>query len=314
MATGKEAGGGVVLSRLRKSYGRVRAVRSVDLVITPGETVALLGPNGAGKSTTIDMVLGLARPDSGYVSLFGRSPQAAAAAGLIGGMLQTGSLVDYLSARELVTMIASLYPRPLEVDRVLRLTGVEEFADRKTNRLSGGQTQRVRFAGVLAANPELLVLDEPTTAIDVEGRRQFWAAMREVAAEGKTVLFATHYLEEADAYADRIVLMAQGQIVADGPATTIKAMVSGRTLRATLPGADTAAFAVLPGVTRAELRGEAVILSCFDSDAALRALLSRFPGAHDIEVRGAGIEEAFLALTAHGAQEDDAETMTLSKD
>jgi ABC-2 type transport system ATP-binding protein len=158
------------------------------------------------------------------------------------------------------------------------------------------------------------VLDEATTAIDVEGRRQFWAAMREVAAEGKTVLFATHYLEEADAYADRIVLMAQGQIVADGPATTIKAMVSGRTIRATLPGADTAALAVLPGVTRAELRGEAVILSCSDSDAALRALLGGFPGAHDIEVRGAGIEEAFLALTAHGAQGDDAETMTLSKD
>jgi ABC-2 type transport system ATP-binding protein len=313
MTTGKEAGGGVVLSRLRKSYGRVQAVRSVDLVITPGETVALLGPNGAGKSTIIDMVLGLAGPDSGYVSLFGKSPRAAAAAGLIGGMLQTGSLVDYLSVRELLTMIASLYPRPLEVDRVLRLTGVEDFADRKTNRLSGGQTQRVRFAGVLAANPELLVLDEPTTAIDVEGRRQFWAAMREVAAEGKTVLFATHYLEEADAYADRIVLMAQGQIVADGPATEIKAMVSGRTIRATLPGAGIAALAVLPGVTRAELRGEAVILSCSDSDAALRALLSRFPGARDIEVRGAGIEEAFLALTAQGAQGDGSRTMTLSK-
>ena len=314
MTTGKEAGGGVVLSRLRKSYGRVQAVRSVDLVITPGETVALLGPNGAGKSTTIDMVLGLTSPDSGYVSLFGKSPQAAVAAGLIGGMLQTGSLVDYLSVRELVTMIASLYPRPLEVDRVLRLTGVEEFADRKTNRLSGGQTQRVRFAGALAANPELLVLDEPTTAIDVEGRQLFWAAMREVAAAGKTVLFATHYLEEADAYADRIVLMAQGQIVADGPATEIKAMVSGRTIRATLPGAGTAALAVLPGVTRVELRGEAVILPCSDSDAALRALLSQFPAARDIEVRGAGIEEAFLALTAGGAQEDSTVTMTLSKD
>jgi ABC-2 type transport system ATP-binding protein len=298
MATGKEAGGGVVLSRLRKSYGRVQAVRSVDLVITTGETVALLGPNGAGKSTTIDMVLGLARPDSGYVSLFGKSPQAAAAAGLIGGMLQTGSMVDYLSVRELVTMIASLYPRPLEVDRLLRLTGVEEFADRKTNRLSGGQTQRVRFAIALVANPDLLVLDEPTAAVDVEGRRAFWAAMREVAAEGKTVIFATHYLEEADAYADRIVLLARGRIVADGPATEIKARVSGRTIRATLPGADAARLTALPGVLNASLRGDAVTLSCADSDAALRALLGQFPAARDIEVLGAGIEEAFMALTA----------------
>ena len=132
-------------------------------------------------------------------------------------MLQTGSLIEYLSVRELLTMVASLYPRPLEVDQVLRLTGAAEFADRRTNKLSGGQTQRVRFAVALVANPDLLVLDEPTAAIDVEGRRAFWAAMREVAAEGKTVIFATHYLEEADAYADRIVLLARGRIVADGP-------------------------------------------------------------------------------------------------
>jgi ABC-2 type transport system ATP-binding protein len=317
MNTAKAAVGGrvtaneVVLSRLSKSYGKVRAVRSLDLAMAPGETVALLGPNGAGKSTTIDMILGLTRPDSGYVSLFGKSPQAAAAAGLIGGMLQTGSLIDYLSVRELVKMIASLYPRPLEVDRVLRLTGVEEFADRKTNRLSGGQAQRVRFASVLVANPDLMVLDEPTAAIDVEGRRTFWAAMREVAAEGKTVLFATHYLEEADAYADRIVLMTQGQIVADGPATEIKAMVSGRTIRATLPGAEPAVLSALPGVTKVELRGEAVILSCSDSDAALRALLSQFPEARDIEVRGAGIEEAFLALTVDGTQRNSNNTETI---
>jgi ABC-2 type transport system ATP-binding protein len=260
------------------------------------------------------MILGLTRPDSGYVSLFGKSPQAAVAAGLVGGMLQTGSLVDHLSVRELVKVTASLYPWPLEVDQVLRLTGVEEFADRKTNRLSGGQTQRVRFASVLAANPDLLVLDEPTTAIDVEGRRTFWAAMREAATEGKTVLFATHYLEEADAYADRIVLMARGQIVADGPATEIKAMVSGRMIRATLPDAGTALLSALPGVTRVELRGEAVILSCSDSDAALRALLGQFPGARDIEVRGAGIEEAFMALTAGGTQGDSNGTQTTAPD
>jgi ABC-2 type transport system ATP-binding protein len=313
MATGSGSGHGIVLSRLSKSYGQVHAVRSLDLAIAPGETVALLGPNGAGKTTTIDMVLGLSRPDSGSISLFGMSPPAAVAAGVIGGMLQTGSLVEYLSVTELVTMVASLYPRPLEVDRVLRLTGAAEFAGRRTNKLSGGQTQRVRFAIALVANPDLLVLDEPTAAVDVEGRRAFWAAMRAVAAEGKTVIFATHYLEEADAYADRIVLLARGRIVADGPATEIKARVSGRTIRATLPGADTARLAALPGVLNADLRGDAVTLSCADSDAALRALLGQFPAARDIEVLGAGLEEAFMALTAD-ENDDNRETTLLIKD
>ncbi len=235
--------GGIVLSHLVKSYGQVRAVRSIDLTIAPGETVALLGPNGAGKSTTIDMVLGLSRPDSGTVSLFGMSPSEAVAAGVVGGMLQTGSLVPQLRVRELVTMVASLYPRPLEVDEVLALSGISEIADRSTTKLSGGQAQRVRFAIALVANPDLLLLDEPTAALDVEGRRGFWSSVRAVVAQGKTVIFATHYLEEADAFADRIVLLARGRIVADGPATEIKARAGGRTIRATLPGADLTALA-----------------------------------------------------------------------
>ena len=307
MATSNAAGAGIVLSRLSKSYGNVHAVRSVDLAIAPGETVAILGPNGAGKTTTIEMVLGLTRPDSGTVTLFGKSPAQAVAAGAVGGMLQTGALVEYLSVRELVTMVASVYPRPLPVEQAMRLAGVTEFAERRTSKLSGGQTQRVRFAIALVSNPDLFMLDEPTAAVDVEGRREFWASIRAVAAEGKTVIFATHYLEEADAYADRIVLMARGRIVADGPATEIKAKVSGRIIRATIPvagpagpagSADTAALAALPGVTNAERHGEAVILTCADSDLTLRALLSRFPAARDIEVAGAGIEEAFMALTA----------------
>jgi ABC-2 type transport system ATP-binding protein len=298
MATGKASDGGVVLSRLSKSYGGLRAVDLIDLSIPRGETVAILGPNGAGKTTTLDMVLGLTRPDSGSIALFGMPPARAVAAGQVGGMLQAGSLIEYLSVREFLTMIASLYPRPLEVGHVLRLTGTAQFADRRTNNLSGGQAQRVRFAAALIANSDLLVLDEPTAAIDVEGRREFWAAMREVAAEGKTVIFATHYLEEADAYADRIVLLARGKIVADGPATEIKAKVRGQTIRATLPVADRAQLGGLPGVTSAERRGETVTLNCASSDDALRALLSRYPEARDIEVRGAGIEEAFFALTA----------------
>jgi ABC-2 type transport system ATP-binding protein len=294
---------GIVLTGLRKSYGAVQAVRGIDLSITPGETVALLGPNGAGKSTTIDMMLGLTRPDGGTVRLFGRSPADAVAEGRVGGMLQTGSLIEYLSVRELLDMVASLYPRPLDVDEVLETTHTAEFSDQRTTKLSGGQTQRVRFALALVANPDLLVLDEPTAALDVEARRDFWEAMRAVAKSGKTVVFATHYLEEADAYADRIVLMARGRVIADGPATEIKAKAGGRTIHATLPDIELAALGALAGVTSVDRRGDAVVLSCGDSDAALRAFLATYPAAHDIEVRGAGLEEAFLELVAEDEEE-----------
>ncbi|HET6209645.1 MAG TPA: ABC transporter ATP-binding protein [Jatrophihabitans sp.] len=298
---------GIELLALTKSFGPVRAVRSVDLAILPGETVALLGPNGAGKSTTIDLMLGLSQPDSGRVAIFGQSPRQAVAAGRICGMLQVGSLVPYLSVRELLRSIASLYPRALPVDEVIELTGIGDFADRRTNRLSGGQTQRARFAVALVSNSDLLVLDEPTVAMDVEGRHQFWTTMREVAASGKTVLFATHYLEEADSYADRIVLMAHGRIVADGPTTEIKALVGMRTIRATLPEGNSAQLRALPGVSSVELRGEAIVLACDDSDQAIRELLRQFPAARDIEIAGAGLEQAFLQLT--GGTDDELATL-----
>jgi ABC-2 type transport system ATP-binding protein len=292
---------GVTISGLTKSFkspqGPVQAVRGIDLTIDVGETVALLGPNGAGKSTTIDMVLGLLQPDAGTIELFGRPPAEAIAAGAVGGMLQVGGVISDLNVRELLDMVASLYPNPLSVDEVIELTRISDLAGRKTTKLSGGQTQRLRFAVALIANPDLLILDEPTVAMDVESRRQFWTTMRQFATRGKTVVFATHYLEEADAYADRIILMAHGRVVADGPATEIKATVGLRTIRATLPGADVGALAQLPGVTNVDTRGEGVIINCSDSDAALRAFLVAEPAARDIEVTGAGLEEAFLQLT-----------------
>jgi len=219
--------GGIEATGLTKSYGSVQAVRGIDLRIKPGETVALLGPNGAGKTTTIDMVLGLRHPDAGAVSVCGLPPAMAVRSGWVGGMLQTGSLPDHLRVRELLTLVASYYPQPLDVEDVLRRTGLSDLAERWTTKLSGGQAQRVRFATALVANADLLVLDEPTAGIDVEGRHEFWEVMRGVAAEGKTVVFATHYLEEADAFADRIVLIARGSIVADGRATEIKAKGDG---------------------------------------------------------------------------------------
>jgi ABC-2 type transport system ATP-binding protein len=213
-------------------------------------------------------------------------------------MLQTGALIRDVSVRELVAMMASLYPRPLGVEETLSLAGIREIASRRTQKLSGGQAQRVRFALALAADPELLVLDEPTVGMDVESRRAFWESMREFAARGRTVLFATHYLEEADAYADRAILMAGGRIVADGPTSAIRARVGLRTIRATVDAADHDVLAGLPGVADVQRRGPAAVLRCTDSDAALRALLIARPQARDIEITAAGLEEAFLELTA----------------
>jgi ABC-2 type transport system ATP-binding protein len=294
-------GAGIQLSGLTKTFrtaqGPVHAVRGVDIAIAPGETVALLGPNGAGKSTTIDMLLGLLPPDGGTVSLFGLTPAKAISSGSVGAMLQTGGLIQFLTVRELIVMMASLYPDPLGVDEVMQIAGVTECAHQRTNKLSGGQTQRVRAAIALVSNPDLLVLDEPTVAMDVETRHAFWEFMRGFASSGKTVIFATHYLEEADNFADRIILMARGAVVADGPATEIKATVGLRTIRATLPGVDTDSLVQLEGVKAVELRGEAVVLQCTDSDAAIRALLRAFPAVRDIEITGAGLEQAFLQLT-----------------
>jgi ABC-2 type transport system ATP-binding protein len=292
------------LRGLSKSFrgpdGPIRAVRGIDVEIAAGETVALLGPNGAGKSTTIDMLLGLLAPDEGSVTVFGRPPAQAVAEGAVGGMLQTGQLIRDLSVRELVRMMASLYPAPLGVEDALEMSGVSEIGAQRTQKLSGGQTQRVRLAVALVSDPQLLVLDEPTVALDVEGRHAFWGTMRAFAARGKTIVFATHYLEEADAYADRAVLMAHGAIVADGPTTEIRAMVGTRTIRATLPHVDIDALAALPGVGGAERRGEAVVLHCTDSDLAIRALLDAHRDARDIEIAAAGLEQAFLALTGDG--------------
>ena len=302
---GTGTGAGVLLSGLRKRYGEVRAVDGVDLHIVPGEVVALLGPNGAGKSTTIDMLLGLTPPDAGTVRLWGLPPEQACRKGYVGAMLQTGGLLGGVTVREILELIRGLSPDPLPLEDVIATARVGDIADSRADRLSGGQTQRVRFALALAGNPQLLVLDEPTVAMDVATRRAFWAAMREWTARGRTVLFATHYLEEADAYADRAVLMAHGRVVADGPTTEVKAAVGGRTIRATVPDADAERLRGLPGVTAVERHGAVTILRCADSDAALRALLQEHPAARDIEVTGAGLEEAFLALT--GSPSDDRE-------
>jgi ABC-2 type transport system ATP-binding protein len=289
----------VALRGLTKRFGAVTAVDGLDLTIEPGEIVAFLGPNGAGKTTTIDMVLGLSRPDAGTVEVYGAAPRSAVAHGLVSAVMQTGGLLKDLTVRETVELTGTLFAHTRPVDEVLERAGITDIAGRRVGKCSGGQQQRLRFAMALLPEPELLILDEPTTGMDVEGRREFWAAIRADAERGRTVLFATHYLEEADAYADRIVLVSRGRIVADGTAAQIKALSSGRRLTATwedISTDDAVALRNLPGVEDVELRGDTVLIAAKDSDAVARHLLTATP-AHDLQITSRGLEDAFLALT-----------------
>ncbi|WP_410636663.1 ABC transporter ATP-binding protein [Amycolatopsis sp. cmx-4-83] len=289
------------LNSLTKRFGRVTAVGGVTVEVARGKVVALLGPNGAGKSTTVDMLLGLTRPDAGEVIVAGGSPREAVDRGLVGAMMQNGALLPDVTVGEIVDLVVSTHEKPLPAAEVLARAGLTDLVKRRCGKLSGGERQRVRFALALAGDPQLLVLDEPTAAMDVDGRRAFWAAIREFAATGRTVLFATHYLAEAEDYADRVVLMRHGAVVADGPVAEVRAAVSGRVLKAVVPEATEAGLAVLPGVTSVQLRAGRAELACADSDAAIRALLAAHPLASDIEITALGLEEAFLALTAEEA-------------
>ncbi len=296
--TARTAPPAVVLESVSKTFGRVTAVDEVSLTIHPGEIVALLGPNGAGKTSTIDMVLGLSQPSRGDLRVFDLSPYQAMSHGLVSAVMQTGGLLKDYSVRETVRVTASLFPSSRPVDEVLERAGIAHLADRMVGKCSGGEQQRLRFAMALLPDPELLILDEPTTGMDVSGRRDFWNAIREDAERGRTVIFATHYLEEADLYADRIVLISRGSIVADGTATEIKEMASGRTVRATLPDAAEDELAGLPGVESVELRGDTVLVRGRDSDAVARHLLTR-TDARDLEISSSNLEDAFVALTSN---------------
>ncbi|AGL17502.1 ABC transporter ATP-binding protein [Actinoplanes sp. N902-109] len=287
----------VELAGVVKRFGAVTAVDGVDLRIGPGEVVALLGPNGAGKTSTVDMVLGLSQPSQGSVRVYGREPREAVALGLVSAVMQSGGLLKDYTVEETVRLTAVLFGRPRsQVEAVLQRAGIAEIRGRLVGRCSGGQQQRLRFAMALLPDPELLILDEPTTGMDVAGRHEFWSAIRADARSGRTVIFATHYLEEADAYADRVVFVRRGKVVADGSAAQVKAMVSGRTVRATLPGADESVLAALPGVDSVEVRGDVVLVRAGDTDAVARFLLT-CTAARDLEIVSRNLEDAFLALT-----------------
>lgn len=280
-----------------RTFGEVRAVDGLDLEIGAGETVALLGRNGAGKSTTIALLLGLDEPDAGTVSLFGAAPEHAVRAGRVGAMLQEGRAVPRVTVGELVGFVARRYPDPMDVGDALRLAGIEELAGRRVDKLSGGQTQRVRFALALAGNPALLVLDEPTAALDVEARHAFWASMRAYARRGHTVLFSTHYLEEADANADRIVVIDHGRVVADGSGDELRRAGGGSLVSFDLAGRGSEGLGLLPGVLSVEIRADRAHLRTDDSDATVMALAA-LDAVRNLEVKAASLDDAFMALTA----------------
>jgi ABC-2 type transport system ATP-binding protein len=291
----------VSFDNVSKHYGSLKAVDGLSLELRRGETVALLGPNGAGKSTSLDMLLALRKPTSGKIKMFGDDPYHAVKAGHVGAMLQSGGLMPEVTVRELVTLVAGLHPRPVPVNTTLRRAGVEGVADQRVDRLSGGQTQRVRFALAIAGECDLIVLDEPTAAMDVETRQRFWASMKEEVAEGRTLLFATHYLEEADQAADRILVINRGRLLADGTPQDIKKRAGNKRMSFRLPGADEAVLLGLPGVISLETRHDFVQIQTSDSDATLYGLLDGGYRPSEIEVGGLGLEQAFLAITA----EDD---------
>jgi ABC-2 type transport system ATP-binding protein len=300
-----EYGGAVIASlrRASKNFGDVQALRNVDFAVRAGELVALLGPNGAGKTTAVKLFLGLARPTTGAVSVFGGNPIHAEVRTRIGAMLQVAKVPETLRVKEHIDLFSSYYPRPLPLAEILTLAGLQDLKDREFGELSGGQRQRVLFALALCGDPDILFLDEPTVGLDVEARRGLWEEIRKLIARGKTVLLTTHYLEEADALADRVVVINRGEIIAEGTPAEIKASTTGRRIRC-VTSLDIETVRGLPGVIEVRTDREGLEIRASAAEPILRELLMRDAGLSGIEVTSAGLEEAFLALT--GANNDAA--------
>jgi ABC-2 type transport system ATP-binding protein len=299
--TGHSGAPVVSFQHVSKAYGQVKAVDGLTLDLYQGETVAFLGPNGAGKSTSLDMLLALRKPTSGRIEVFGEGTYSAVKSGRIGAMLQSGGLMNEVTVRELVGLMANAHPRPLPVDETLKRAGIADIADRRVDKLSGGQTQRVRFALAIVGECDLIVLDEPTTAMDVESRQMFWANMHTEVAEGHTLLFATHYLEEADQAADRILVINKGRLLADGTPAEIKERAGAKRISFRLDRVDETFLLGLPALVNLEIRKDQIHLQSSDSDRTLYALLDAGYRPREIEVSSLGLEQAFLAITA----EDD---------
>jgi ABC-2 type transport system ATP-binding protein len=286
------------LAGVTKSYGPRRALDGIDLAVGAGEILALLGPNGAGKTTAVKLLLGLLDPDSGAVRVFGKDPREPRGRERSGAMLQVARVPETLRVREHIDLFSSYYPRPLSIAETLEAAGVRELANRKFGELSGGQKQRALFALALCGNPDLLFLDEPTVGMDLEARRGMWKHIRALTARGKSVLLTTHYLEEAEALADRIVVLHRGRVIENGTAAEIKSRVAGQVVRCRtrLAVEDLMRFG---HVTEVRREGGVTEIRTSSSDDVLRQLILADPEARGIELKNSGLEEAFLALTAN---------------
>ena len=287
------------LARLRgasKSYGALRALDGIDLTLRGGELLALLGPNGAGKTTAIGLLLGLIRADAGEVSLFGADPQRIEARRNIGVMLQDAQLPATLRVGELIRLTASYYPSPRSVAESAELAGVAELLQRPYGKLSGGQQRRVQFALALCGRPKLLFLDEPTVGMDIEARRKLWQAIRHLVAEGNSVVLTTHYLEEAEALADRVCVMARGRVISEGSVDALRARIALKRVwcSTALPLVEVASW---PEVAEARSDGDRLCLSTEHVELLVRRLLAQDASLSALEVRAAGLAEAFTELT-----------------
>jgi len=289
------------LEGVNKNYGDIRALRGINFSVRAGEVVALLGPNGAGKTTAVKLLLGLLQPNSGMARVFGGDPTNPENRMRTGAMLQVGRVPETLRVREHIDLFSSYYPKPMPPAEVLAAVGLEKLGDRKFGDLSGGQRQRVLFALAICGDPDLLFLDEPTVGLDVEARRMLWDEIRRMVERGKTVLLTTHYLQEADALADRVAVINQGEIIAQGTPSEIKAKTAGKRIRC-ITSLDLNILRKIPGVTEVKEDREAVEIHAIQAEPVVRELLARDPKLAGLEVTSAGLEEAFLALTQDNGQ------------
>jgi ABC-2 type transport system ATP-binding protein len=289
------------LDAVNKNYGEIRALKGVNFRVRAGELVALLGPNGAGKTTAVKLLLGLLQPNAGKVRVFGGDPTNPENRMRTGAMLQVGRVPETLRVREHIDLFSSYYQNPMPASAVLAAAGLEKLSDRKFGDLSGGQRQRVLFALAICGNPDLLFLDEPTVGLDVEARRMLWEQIRQLVGRGKTVLLTTHYLQEADALADRVAVINKGEIIAEGTPAEIKAQTAGKRIRC-ITNISIDMLRRIPGVTEVKEDREAIELRVPEAESVVRELLARDASLAGLEVSAAGLEEAFLALTQESSK------------
>ncbi len=276
------------LRGITKRYAEVTALDGVDLALRPGQVTALLGPNGAGKTTAVKLLLGLLRADSGTARLFGGDPTSASARTRVGAMMQISGVPHSLRVGEHIDLFSSYYPSPLPAAEILAQAGLEKLRDRPYGKLSGGEQQRLLFALAICGDPALLFLDEPTVGLDVESRRAFWEKVRRLVGAGRTVLLTTHYLEEADALADRVVVLSEGCIVADGTPAQIKAQAAAQRVRC-VSTLDPEVVATWPQVRTVRHDQACLEILTSQPEAVVRRLLSRDPDLSGLEVTGAGL-------------------------